>query len=98
MANFIKIADLEETCDFIDLDQVTKVSCTVRRHQTGGGLNIESFSDPSVPRSTPSRESVTAVIILHTSGGTGELRFSDLDEAAQWAQENLGIAVPFDQF
>jgi hypothetical protein len=97
MANFIKVADIEGTFDFIDLDQVTKVSCSVKRHQTGGGLNIESIVDPSVPTSAPRQESVTAVILLRTSGGLGELRFNDLDEAARWAKEHLGIAVPFAQ-
>jgi hypothetical protein len=39
----------------------------------------------------------TAVISLSTAGGVGEVRFGDLDEAARWAKDNLGIDVPFSQ-
>lgn len=97
MTRFVKVADIEGTCDFIDLDKVTKVSCGVKRNKSGGGFNIASVTNSAVPAKTPATESVTAVISLATAGGIGEMHFSDLDEAARWADEHLGIAVPFDQ-
>jgi hypothetical protein len=96
MANFIKVAD-EQGCDFLDLDKVTKVSCSVKRGTKGGGLNVRSVGNPDIPKSSPVVETVFAVIKLTTPGGSGEMHFADLAEAAQWAKANLGIEVPFDQ-
>jgi hypothetical protein len=96
MARFIKIADDAGSCDFLDLDHVTKVSCSVMRAKTGGGFDIRSVTDPTV-KSQPVSETVTAVISLATAGGIGEVRFTDLGEATQWAKDQLGIEVPFIQ-
>lgn len=97
MTHFIKVADTDGTCDFIDLDKVTKVACAMKREKTGGGFNIARVTDSTVPKTTPASESVTAVVMLSSAGGEGEMHFSDLNEAAVWAKENLGISVPFDQ-
>lgn len=97
MTNFIKIADEQGSCDFLDLDKVTKVSCQVQRTTKGGGFDIRSVGNPEIPKNSPAVKTVTAVIILTTPGGSGEMRFSDLAEAEQWAKAHLGIEVPFDQ-
>jgi hypothetical protein len=97
MNRFIKVADDSGACDFINLDLVVKVSCSVVRTKKGGGFNIESITDSTVPASSPVTESTMAVITLLTASEGGEIRFSNLHDATEWAQENLGIAVPFDQ-
>lgn len=97
MTRFIKVADDNGSCDFINLDHVVKVSCGVVRTKKGGGFNIESVTDSTVPATSPVTESTVAVITLLTANGSGDVRFVDLREATKWAQENLGLAVPFDQ-
>lgn len=97
MARFIKVADTKSSCDFVNLDHVTEVWCNVVREKRGGGFDIRSVTDPSISPNTPAEESVTAVIELHTVSGKSEVRFMDLDEAGEWANEHLGIFVPFDQ-
>lgn len=97
MANFIKIADENDTCDFLNLDQVGKVTFEVRRSKSGGGFNLMSVTDPSLPKSIPAIEREMAVITLITPAGNGELRFDKFFEAENWARDNLGITVSFDQ-
>ena len=97
MTRFIKVADDNGTCDFINLDHVVKVSCGVMRTKKGGGFNIESVTDSTVPATSPATESTVAVISLFTANGSGDIRFVDLREAIEWTQDNLGLAVPFDQ-
>lgn len=97
MAHFIKVADTEGSCDFIDLDKVTKISCAVERTKTGGGFNIESIADATIPKTSPVCETVNFIITLSTAGGKAQMHFSDSNEAVRWAKDHFGVDVPFDQ-
>lgn len=90
MNRFIKVADTKgKSFDFINLDLVTMVQCSVEVR--GGGLDITTMS----PSTTPKH--LVAAVTLSTANGNGKVTFNDVSEAQAWLKRELEITVPFEQ-
>lgn len=97
MANFIKVADANNSVDFINLDLVTKVECTVSRIAASRSVDISSVVGDGEPTIVSIPERTTASIKLLTASGHGSVQFQSLDDAEKWAKDWLNISVPFNQ-
>jgi len=93
MARFVKISDTDSTCDFINLDSVVKIQCSVK--ETGGGIKINTVLSENGPQSSEKKK--IALITLITVNGSEVVQFPDFEQAKQWALDQLNITVPFDQ-
>jgi len=93
MIKFISVMNKgDDTWCFINTDGIAKVTCKVTTTRTGGGFDIRSTVDPSLPKSTPVQEKTDFTITLHTASGDGEMIFDTEGEANTWAETNLGIS------
>jgi hypothetical protein len=97
MAKFIKIADANNSVDFINLDFVTKVECAVDRIAASRGVDITSLVRDGEPTIISIPEQVTESIKLMTAAGHGTVQIQSLDDAERWAKDWLNISVPFNQ-
>jgi len=91
MLQFIRVKGSSGETEFIALDKIVRVSCSVTTKKTGGELEPMSLLDPSKPKTTPVQVFTTVSIRLFTANGDGEIRFDSESKADSWAQLNLGI-------
>lgn len=91
MSEFIQVGDGEGGTEFISVDKIVRVACSVSKRRKGGGLEALSLVDPTYPPTTPVEVLTSVSIRLFTANGDGEVLFDSESEADIWAEQNLEI-------
>ena len=89
---FVKVSNPEGTMHWVDITKAEAIS--VEEVTTGGGFDIRSTVDPTVPKHNP-KKTAQHITLRMISGADELLVFSDEAEADDWLAEHFGIRTAF---
>lgn len=91
MNKFIEVLGGDGTWHFVNVAQITKVSCEVLKTTRGGGFEALSLLDSTIPATSPVKHLTFVTVHILTASSKGEVRFESESEADIWALTKLGI-------